>query len=95
MQVVKDVCRQMLSNRDLRSLLLGLSAQRIVFEKPLDADKHNALRYAAGYVLRSVKMRQKIQQWLHGLINRGCQPMQTQLMDQEITSSSLENGLIK
>ena len=28
-------------------------------EKPLDADEHNALRYAAGYVLRSVKMRSK------------------------------------
>ena len=60
MQVVKDVFRQMLSDSEFAlPTLLGLGAQRIVFETPLDADKHNALRYAAGYVLRSVKMRSK------------------------------------
>ena len=27
--------------------------------KPLDADEHNALRYAAGYVLRSIKKKEE------------------------------------
>ena len=59
MQVVKDVFRQMLSDSEFALPTPRVERAKIVFERPLDTDEHNPLRYAGGYVLRSVKMRSR------------------------------------